>query len=143
MNRLALSGTSTHAPTPLGRVDEMLDAHAMGARLHAAIGAGGGGRCHVLDAKYEPGVRCTVLYRAGDLLVRGDLIDEETGSVDAFRPIVAPGVRLSRFPADPDLPRLADAAWTSCGTARPSGRRWRSRYWGHRTRRRAGHSASS
>ena len=110
MNRLALSGTSTHAPTRLGRVDEMLDAHAMGARLQAAIGAGGRGRCHVLDAKYEPGVRCTVLYRAGDLLVRGDLLDEETGSADAFRPVVAPGVRLSRFPDDPDLPRLADVA---------------------------------
>jgi aminoglycoside phosphotransferase (APT) family kinase protein len=108
MNRLALSGTSTHAPTRLGRVDEMLDAHAMGPRLQAALGAGGRGRCHVLDAKYEPGVRCTVLYRAGDLLVRGDLVDEETGSADAFRPVVAPGVRLSRFPADPDLPRLAD-----------------------------------
>jgi aminoglycoside phosphotransferase (APT) family kinase protein len=108
MNRLALSGTSTQAPTPLGRVDEVLDGHAMGPRLQAAIGTGGRGRCHVLDAKYEPGVRCTVLYRAGDLLVRGDLVDEETGSADAVRPVVAPGVRLSRFPADPDLPHLAD-----------------------------------
>ena len=51
----------------------------MGPRLQTAVGAGGRGRCHVLDAKYEPGVRCTVLYRAGDLLVRGDLVDEEKG----------------------------------------------------------------
>ena len=108
MNRLALPGPPTHAPTRLRRVEEMLDAHAMGPRLQAALGAGGRGRCHVLDSKYEPGVRCTVLYRADDLLVRGDLVDEETGSVDALRPVVAPGVRLSRFPADPDLPRLAD-----------------------------------
>ena len=53
-------------------------------------------------------MRCTVLYRAGDLLVRGDLVDEEKGHVDPSRPVVAPGVRLSCFPDDPDLPRLAD-----------------------------------
>jgi hypothetical protein len=88
----------------------MLDAHRMGPRLQRAIGAGGRGRCHVLDAKYEPGLRCTVLYRAGDLLVRGDLVDEEEGHVDPTRPVVAPGVRLSRYPDDPDLPRLADVA---------------------------------
>ena len=110
MNRLALSRTSPHAPTRLGRVDEMLDAHAMGARLQAAIGAGGRGHCHVLDAKYEPGVRCTVLYRAGDLLVRGDLVDEETGSDDASRPVVAPGVRLSRFPGFPVTEAEVEAA---------------------------------
>ena len=106
MTRPGPARTSTH----LGRVDEMLDARVMGTRLQAAIGAGGAGRCHVLDAKYEPGVRCTVLYRAGDLLVRGDLVGEEMESVDSSRAVVAPGVRLSCFPDDPDLPRLADAA---------------------------------
>jgi aminoglycoside phosphotransferase (APT) family kinase protein len=110
MTGLPLSGTSTHGRTHLARVGELLDAHIMGPRLQATIGAGGRGRCHVLDAKYEPGVRCTVLYRAGDLLVRGDLVDEETGHVAPSRPIVAPGVRLSCFPDDPDLPRLADVA---------------------------------
>jgi hypothetical protein len=107
---LRLSGTSAHERTHLGRVGEMLDAHSMGPRLQASVGAGGRGRCHVLDAKYEPGLRCTVLYLAGDLLVRGDLVDEEKGPVDPSRPLVAPGVRLSCFPDDPDLPRLADVA---------------------------------
>lgn len=110
MTGLDLSGTSTHGRTQLCRVGEMLDAHSMGPRLQMAVGAGGRGRCHVLDAKYEPGVRCTVLYRAGDLLVRGDLVDEENPHVDPSRPVVAPGVRLSCFPDDPDLPRLADVA---------------------------------
>jgi aminoglycoside phosphotransferase (APT) family kinase protein len=110
MTGLDLSGTSTRGRTHLGRVDEMLDAHSMGPRLQKAIGAGARGRCHVLDAKYEPGVRCTVLYRAGDLLLRGDLVDEEKEPVDPFRPVVAPGVRLSCFPDDPDLPRLSDVA---------------------------------
>ena len=110
MNRLGLSRSPAHAPLRLGPADEMLDAHTMGARLQAALGAGGRGRCHVLDAKFEPGVRCTVLYLAGDRLVRGDLVGEETGPLDPTRPVVAPGVRLSCFPDDPDLPRLADAA---------------------------------
>jgi aminoglycoside phosphotransferase (APT) family kinase protein len=110
MTGLDLSGTSMRGLTHLGRVGEMLDAHRMGPRLQKAIGAGGRGRCHVLDAKYEPGVRCTVLYRAGDLLVRGDLVDGDKGHVDPTRPVVAPGVRLSCFPDDPELPRLADVA---------------------------------
>src|SRR3954447_19386901 len=84
----------------------MLDAHVMGPRLGAALGTGGGGRCHVLDAKYEPGVRCTVLYRAGDRLVRGDLLDDPSAEAQPFRPVVDPGVRLSPFPDDPDLPGL-------------------------------------
>jgi aminoglycoside phosphotransferase (APT) family kinase protein len=110
MTGLDLSGTSTHGRTHIDRVGEMLDAHSMGPRLQTAVGAGGRGRCHVVDAKYEPGVRCTVLYRAGDLLVRGDLVDQEKGHVDPSRPVVAPGVRLSCFPDDPDLPWLADVA---------------------------------
>jgi aminoglycoside phosphotransferase (APT) family kinase protein len=108
MTPLGLSGTSTHA-VPLGRVEEMMDAHVMGPRLAAALGGVLGGHAHVLDAKYEPGLRCIVLYRAGDRLVRGDLLVEPSGGPEDARPIVAPGVRLSVFPDDPDLPGLAAA----------------------------------
>lgn len=95
---------------PLRHVDDMLDARVMGPRLAAALGVVGRGPCHVLDAKYEPGLRCTVLYRVGGLLVRGDLVDEPPSDADPPQPIVAPGVRLSCFPHDPDLLGLADAA---------------------------------
>ena len=112
MTALGAADGRSRAASLLRPVVEMLDAHVMGPRLRAAVGAPGRGGCHVLDAKYEPGVRCTVLYRSGDLLVRGDL--EEQGSDprdgDASRPHVAPGVRLSCFPADPDLPGLVAAA---------------------------------
>jgi aminoglycoside phosphotransferase (APT) family kinase protein len=109
MTSTGLSGTSSRT-VELGRVEEMTDAHAMGPRLGAALGVGGRGRCHVLDAKYEPGMRCTVLYRAGDRLVRGDLLDDPSDGAQSARPVVAPGVRLSPFPDDPDLPGLADVA---------------------------------
>ena len=109
MTALRLSEPGTQA-VGLGRVEEMMDAHVMGPRIDAAVGAGGRGRCHLLDAKYEPGLRCTVLYRAGDRLVRGDLLDGTSAQAGPARPVVDPGVRLSTYPDDPDLPGLADAA---------------------------------
>ncbi|MCV2491800.1 hypothetical protein OF117_20850 [Geodermatophilus sp. YIM 151500] len=116
MTRLDLPGApargTTGATAQLRRVEEALDARAMGPRLAAALGSAGRGGCAVLDAKYEPGARCTVLYRAGDLLVRGDLLAGHPGDPPPggpARPVVAPGVRLSVFPDDPDLPGLAGA----------------------------------
>ena len=114
MTAIGLPASPTAARTQLRRVGEMTDAHVMGPRLQAAVGAAGRGGCHVLDAKYEPGVRCTVLYRSGALLVRGDLLDDSSDGgprkSDPPRPIVAPGVRLCTFPDDPDLPGLTDVA---------------------------------
>ncbi len=79
------------AITHLDRFLEALDPRRMGPELAAATGARHA-TCHVLDAKYEPGVRAVILYALGDRLVRGDLVDS--------------GVRLSPFPDDPDLPTL-------------------------------------
>jgi aminoglycoside phosphotransferase (APT) family kinase protein len=104
------------ADEELALVAEAFNAHRMAPRLRVALSAGRGAACHVLDAKYEPGVRCTVLYGLGDLLVRGDLLveaqaDHLTGAAwdgeEAVGPVVAPGVRLHVFPRDPDLPSLA------------------------------------
>jgi aminoglycoside phosphotransferase (APT) family kinase protein len=102
--------TSTRAAAPPAVVHEALDGHRMGPRVRAALGVPGRGACHVLDAKYEPGVRCTVLYGVGDRLVRGDLLDDADGLPGGARPVVEPGVRLSVFPDDPDLPGLRRAA---------------------------------
>ena len=66
-------------------------------RMRPELAAATGSRsasCHVLDAKYEPGVRAVILYSLGDQLVRGDLLP------------LPDGVRLSPFPHDPDLPTL-------------------------------------
>jgi hypothetical protein len=83
------------------RFGEALSPRAMGPRLGAALGTGTA-RCHVLDAKLEPGVRAVVLYETGGLLVRGDVLS----AGDAGGVVVDPGVRLSPFPDDPDLPSL-------------------------------------
>lgn len=88
----------------LDRFVEALQPGVMGLRLAAALGR----RpltCHVIDAKYEPGTRGIVLYEHGGRLLRGDLLseDESTGEVM----IVAPGLRICRFPQDPELPTLS------------------------------------
>jgi aminoglycoside phosphotransferase (APT) family kinase protein len=89
-------------------VDDFLQAlnpTVMGPRLSGALGVGRRS-CHVLDAKYEPGVKAIVLYRFGDDLVRADLC---ACGVDADRATRRPRLRLSVFPADPDLPTLESA----------------------------------
>jgi len=96
------------------RFAEALRPRVMGPRLSAAVGAGPE-TCHVLDAKYEPGVRATVLYAHGDNLLRGDLLavaPRSANAVGGVPAVVAPGLRICSFPHDPDLgslPRLMDA----------------------------------
>jgi len=87
------------------RFAEALRARDMGPRLADAVG-GSTRTCHVLDAKYEPGVRAVVLYEYAGRLLRGDLqpmpdLGDREGGV-----VVAPGVRIAAFPHDPDLPSL-------------------------------------
>jgi hypothetical protein len=88
----------------LQRVVEALDAGPMGPRLVAALGAGS---THVLDGKYEPGLKALVLYAHDGRLVRGDVQLDGTDLRDGL--MVEPGVRLSVFPHDPGLPTLPDA----------------------------------
>ena len=90
--------------TRVRRVDEALDVRATGPRLRALFPAAGRGGCDLLVATYEPGHRCTGLHRAGDLLVRGDLLRDRSEAGGPHRPVVDPGIRLHRFPNDPDLP---------------------------------------
>lgn len=90
------------ATSHVGRFLDALQPHRMGPELAAALGSCST-VCHVLDAKYEPGVRAVVLYELGDRLVRGDLLSDP----DVDEPdVVAPGLRVSAFPHDPDLPSL-------------------------------------
>lgn len=117
---------------PLRRVEEVLDAHVMADRLREALGAARA-PCHVLDAKYQPGVGCTVLYAVGDRLVRGDLLENE-GEGKGVTPhavpghLVAPGMLLTCFPDDPALPALRRATdpqvlTRALSDAVPAGRR--------------------
>ena len=86
------------------RFAEALRPRDMGPRLADALG-GTTRTCHVLDAKYEPGVRATLLYEYDGRLVRGDLLPVPAQGYRE-RDVVAPGVRVARFPHDPDLPSL-------------------------------------
>jgi len=88
---------------PLERFLEAMRPATMGPRLAAALG-GPRTAWHVLDAQFEPGVRAVVLYARGEELVRGDLLPDPAAEPSAL--VVAPGVRLSRFPVDPGLPTL-------------------------------------
>lgn len=72
-----------------------------------AFGGNGSDSCHVLDAKYEPDKRAVVLYELGTRLLRG-VVSMHDDPADGVR--VAPGIRVSCFPDDPQIPTLADAA---------------------------------
>lgn len=78
-------------------MDCLLRAGAMRRYLAAALGADDPDpSCHVLDAKYVPGERCTVLYAVAGRLVTGRLGLDGTDA----------GPRLWVFPDDPALPGL-------------------------------------
>jgi hypothetical protein len=85
------------------RFAEALSPRLMGPRLAAALGADG--PTHVLDAKFEPGLRAELLYEHAGQLVRGDLVPTGTPAHGGAG-VVEPGVVLSPFPHDPDLPGL-------------------------------------
>lgn len=88
-----------------------IDAHAMGPRLSAALRTSRQ-PCHVLDAKYQPGLQTTVLYQYGADLVRGDLL--APGGSPTGAPVTGwPGVELSVFPDDPGMPTLPLAVTAS------------------------------
>ena len=91
-------------PTEFKQFNAALDAHGMGRRLSAALSTGHRS-CHVLDAKYEPGIRASVLYQHGSDLVRGDLLTPDSPASSA-RVTSWPEMQLSVYPHDPDLPTL-------------------------------------
>jgi hypothetical protein len=87
----------------LDRFLEAMDTRLMASRLAAGL-ATAPGACHVLDAKFEPGVRAVLLYAYDGRLLRGDVIDSE--DMEGSPPLVRPGVRVTSFPFDPELPML-------------------------------------
>ena len=117
-------GDPDSAAAEASRVREALRPGVMRPRLLDALGLSRGA-CQVLDAKYEPGNRCTVLYQVGPHLVRGDVavgdwgnrggagtrgISAQPANALPTRPVVPPGVALSVYPTDPGLPALPAAA---------------------------------
>jgi len=104
------SGAQDVAHRELDRFAEAIDARTMGPRLASALGAGSS-TCHVLDAKYQPGVGASVLYRLGEQLLRADLLPpvqspEPVGTGPGLGTVVAPGLSVHAFPADPDMASL-------------------------------------
>ena len=98
-----VAGTATRPE--VDRFGEALRARDMGPRLADAVG-GSTRTCHVLDAKYEPGVRAVVLYEYAGHLFRGDLLPVPDRGDREGAVVVPPGVRIVGFPHDPDLPSL-------------------------------------
>lgn len=88
----------------LDRFLEAMDTRRMAPRLAACLGTAPGA-CHVLDAKFEPGVRAVLLYAYDGRLLRGDVVDSE--DVEGSSWLVRPGVLVTPFPFDLDLPLLA------------------------------------
>jgi hypothetical protein len=64
--------------------------------------------CRILDAKYEPGSYCRILYQLGDDLVIGTYKWEgdESQIPETTRVIPSLGMQVYRFPNDPALPTL-------------------------------------
>lgn len=64
--------------------------------------------CHILDAKYEPGSYCRILYQLGDHLVIGTYRwdGDESQIPETTRVIPSLGMQVYRFPNDPALPTL-------------------------------------
>ena len=90
---------------------------AMAGPLAAALrGAGevpasGRPACHILDVRYEPGARCTILYEVGKLLALGTLAwgAARERVAEAGNGIAPLGMRIHLFPDDPAMPGLAAA----------------------------------
>jgi aminoglycoside phosphotransferase (APT) family kinase protein len=96
----------------------------MGPMLARAFGVNGArrrpGGCHILDAKYVPRERCTLLYKLGDDLFLGTLRwdgasasgghseEHRSGGASGVH-ILEAGMHAYRFPDDPALPGLAVA----------------------------------
>ncbi|MDF2967858.1 MAG: hypothetical protein K0Q93_1636 [Nocardioidaceae bacterium] len=102
--RTATPASAPPAGDEAAAVADALRPRVMGPRLSAVLGRTA--PCHVLDAKYEPGLRAMVLYQHGGTLVRGDLLVPPSAEPAARGVFVAPGVRITPFPHDPDLPSL-------------------------------------
>lgn len=67
--------------------------------------------CFVLDAKYEPGHYCTILYQlGGDLIIGSYHWDSGESQIPgSTRIIPSVGMQVFRFPDDPSLPSLTSA----------------------------------
>lgn len=113
MTRHDRSAASTVVPramrptedTEVKRFAAALDAHVMGPRLSVALNTSHR-PCHVLDAKYEPGIRASVLYQHGADLIRGDMLAPDSPPGSARAVTDRPRMELSVYPQDPDLPTL-------------------------------------
>jgi hypothetical protein len=107
---LDLSGVRAAGADEREQVAKALDARAMAGYLEVAFPSAPTApraACRVVDAKYEPGARCTILYQLGDRLVLGTLRWDRDVKVDLGRRIEELGMIAYEFPNDPSIAGLA------------------------------------
>lgn len=90
------------------QVEGALDAKRVSRQLEALYPSSGKHStrgCHILDAKYEPGCRCTVLYEFEGHYVLGVIPwgPPEDRITDGERSIEDLGMRVYEFPNDPSI----------------------------------------
>ena len=75
---------------------------------YLAAGNAGQVPCHILDAKYEPGQHCSILYQLGERLLIGELQWQETANVTSeMAASLQPSVmQIYPFEDDPALANL-------------------------------------
>lgn len=91
------------------RIQPVLRSFANGALAHkSASRRGGKAACHILDAKVEPGKRCSILYEVGEQMLIGNLTWPAKAQATAGAAPL-PTMEIYPFEHDPGLPTLTTA----------------------------------
>ncbi|MEZ4712551.1 MAG: aminoglycoside phosphotransferase family protein [Caldilineaceae bacterium] len=102
---------TTFGPQPLEtalnprRIQPVLRSFLNGQLANGASGKAGAA-CHILDAKYEPGKSCSILYEVGAQMVIGQLSWPSQARDDAEHTPRLPTMQLYPFEQDPDMAAL-------------------------------------
>jgi thiamine kinase-like enzyme len=109
----AVTERSAPSDAERGQVDSALSPNVVAGHLREAFPSPDSVRetCRIVDAKYEPGVQCKILYQLGERFVLGILrwSADDGSRLDGGRRIDPLGMDAFAFPDDPWIPGLARA----------------------------------
>ena len=88
------------------RIQPLLHSFLNGKLPSSAASAKPGPACHILDAKYEPGKRCSILYEVGAQMIIGELTWPSKTDPNAEHAPRLPTMQLYPFEQDPDMAAL-------------------------------------